>query len=102
MDANLPPKDVYNLSTFSSFPGLLLLYRLPSVCLMGHSHNLTGLLDSTHFKNFLKFLFLSFWLHWVFIAVCGRPLVVVSEGRCLVAMASLAVWSLGSRLQGLR
>ena len=37
---------------------------------------------------FLKFyLFIYyFWLHWVFIAVCGLSLVVVSKGYSLAAM----------------
>ena len=35
----------------------------------------------------LFFLFICFWLHWVFVAACGLPLVVASGGysswRCV-------------------
>ena len=34
-------------------------------------------------------LSLLFWLHWVFVAACGLPLVVASE--LLIAVASLVV-----------
>ena len=52
------------------------------------------------FNTFLIFfnVFISFWLCWVFIAVCGFSLVAVSGDYCLVvvlgiliAVASLAV-----------
>ena len=37
----------------------------------------------------LKKLFIYFWLHWVFIAVCGISLVVAHGGYSLVAMHGL-------------
>ena len=37
--------------------------------------------------NKIIYLFIYFWLHWVFIAACGLPLVVVP--RLLIAVASL-------------
>ena len=46
------------------------------------------------FTYFYLFFTIYFWLHWVFVAVCGPSLVVTSRGysslQC-VAIASLAV-----------
>ena len=51
-------------------------------------------LHSMFFKKFIYFIY--FWLHWVFVAVCGLSLVAASGGysllRCvgfLIAVASL-------------
>lgn len=43
------------------------------------------------FIFFLKYLSLYFWPHWVFIAVCGLSLVLVSEGYSLVVFHWLLI-----------
>ena len=43
---------------------------------------------------FLKFLFIYFWLHWVFVAAHGLSLVAVSGGYSLL-------WCVGFSLQWL-
>ena len=52
---------------------------------------------------FLKhYLFIYFWLHWIFIALCGFSLVSVSEGYSSLqyvgfSLQQLLLWSMGSR-----
>ena len=41
-------------------------------------------------RHFLKIYF-YFWLHWVFVAVCGLSLVAMSGGYSLVAMLGLLI-----------
>ena len=52
------------------------------------------------YKVFLEIYFkiYFFWLHWVFVAVCGLSLVAASRGYTLVAVGRLliAVASLGT------
>ena len=55
---------------------------------------------------FLIYLFIYFWLHWVFVAVCGLSLVVAS-GATLPRGARAShcggfslLWSTGSRCVG--
>ena len=51
-------------------------------------------------------LFIYFWLHWVFVAVCGLSLVAVSGGHSLLQCAGFSLrWllllrSMGSRHMG--
>ena len=57
---------------------------------------------------FLKFIYLYFWLHWVFVAVCGLSLVAASRDYSLLRCAAfslwwlLLLWSTGSRACGLQ
>ena len=52
------------------------------------------------------YLFIYFWLHWVFVAVHGLSLVVVSGGYSLLWYTGFSLrwlllsWSMGSRLAG--
>ena len=46
------------------------------------------------FNKFIYFIFIYFWLHWVFIAVCGLSLVVASGGYS-------SLWCAGFSLQWL-
>ena len=56
-------------------------------------------------KNLFVYLFI-FWLHWVFVAVCGLSLVALSGGYSLLRCAGfslqwlLLLWSTGSRHAG--
>ena len=51
-------------------------------------------------------LFVYFWLHWVFVAVCRLPLVAASGGHPLLLCTGfslqwfLLLWSTGSRHTG--
>ena len=40
-------------------------------------------------EHLFKTLFI--WLHWIFIAVCGLPLVAASRGYSLVAVLGLLI-----------
>ena len=54
----------------------------------------------------LFILFIYFWLHWVFVAVCGFSLVAASESYSLLQCVGfslwwlLLLWSMGSRCAG--
>ena len=39
----------------------------------------------------LKYLFIYFWLHWVFIAACGLSLVVASRAYSLLQCANFSL-----------
>ena len=57
-----------------------------------------------YFNKFI--LFIYFWLHWVFVAMCSLSLVVVSGGYSSLRCAGfslrwrLLLWSTGSRHVG--
>ena len=52
---------------------------------------------------FFKYLFIYFWLHWVFVAECGLPLVVASGGYSSLWCAGFSLqWLLLLRSMGSR
>ena len=60
---------------------------------------------SPHWKLRVFFIYLFIWLHWVFVALCGLFLVVISVGYSLLQCTGfplcwLFLWSTGSRHSG--
>ena len=57
---------------------------------------------SNRFLNFYLFvcLFVCFWLHWVFVTVCGLFLIAGSGGYSLIVVLRLLIAMAGSRAQG--
>ena len=43
------------------------------------------------FKNKFIYLFIHFWLCWVFVAVCGLSLIVVSSAYSFVVVCRLLI-----------
>ena len=43
-------------------------------------------------KNFICLFVFIFWLHWVFVALCGLSLVAVSSGYSLLRFMGFSVW----------
>ena len=50
-----------------------------------------------------KMLFMYFWLHWVFVALCGLSLVTLHcRARASHCGSFVLLWSTGSRVLGLQ
>ena len=58
------------------------------------------LYDCTFF--FKEMLFMYFWLHWVFVALCGLSLVTLHCRAWASHCGSFVLWSTGSRVLGLQ
>ena len=71
-----------------------------------HPHLGPKLLATLELALSLLLLFIYFWLHWVFVAARGLPLVAVSRGYSSLHCAGfslqwlLLLWSTGSRRVG--
>ena len=63
-----------------------------SSVLLVRKTKVSGQRDPLSLFFFLIYLFIYFWLHWVFVAAHGLPLVTVSEGYSSLRCTGFSLW----------
>ena len=92
LDSRSVPKEVQNILSSRYLESLTKEpKKAPSTCMSQESRKPSQVLFLFPIYLFI-YLFIYFWLHWVFIAVRGLSLVVVSRGHSSLQCVGFSLW----------